>query len=1085
MLISSLRPEFIDVGKKPEALEILCDVLKSRKHRVWQKQHTEIMLKYLELCVELRKSYIAKEGIYQYKIICQQPQIKAFEDVVRKYLELAEEKAEAAREEAQAASTVLDVDDLDNLQTPENLLLSAVSSEVSQDRTDRVLLLPWVKFLWESYRQCLDLLRNNARTERLYHDIAQKAFQFCIKFQRKTEFRKLCDNLHLHLDNLKKQQIVVAQQQNLVNLSNPESQAMHLETRLQQLDCAITMELWQEAYKATDDIKRFGLMNLSKKPLKPQLMASYYQKLALVFQKANCPIFHSAALLKHFILTRELRKNVKEEDLQKLASRVVAASLAVPIPPTRPEIDKLVDTEENVIENHHRNLASLLGLSTVIPNRSSLIRDLKRMNVLNYAVPELQQLYLCLEVDFEPLTLCKKVASITETLSTQEHFTDLRVYIPALKDVTLVRLLKEIAQVYSSIELRRLSELCPFADPITLEVIVVNAARRNDVQIRIDHRRNCLHFGGVFMPQAEEITEGPFLQSMPSSQFRQQLVNVYSVLQKARSIIDTDAVKNQRNEFKKRVMLNYENNKVEKHHEILKRQDYIEEKKEELEQKSLEREENERRLVEEQQLHKRLQEEERMKREMEDRLQMRKLQESEELKRRMALDTIETLRSTEAGQKILEIYNEKDLYDLKLDEIRSKQYEQLEKERREQLARQQKLEKKIDHIERAKRIEEIPLLLEQYEKEKKENKEIWEKLEKERIEQLIADHKLALEHKDRLLRMSDEASKFSAEVEKSRANEYQKRLEEWQVRFEALKRERLAERAVKRKEERRHKYLRELREKEEEKRRAEERARKEAEDERARKQRQKEEEIEAKLQAEQLKFRDAPPTREIPRRDERKTETSSWRDAIPANRDLPPTRTLRTRDGPSGFSEDNWRDKKDDQPTVAPETKAWRPRRLQEANSDDHAPPPPAPTRVIPPRVIPPLPGRDERRLDDRRGDDRRMDDRRDDRRFDDRRMGDIRDDRRMGDRRMDSGRDERRMDDRGGMDDRRGDPRRRDENRDFRRPEREEREMDWSRGDKDAPPPASSGFNRRAPPTRSGGGFNNREPRDFRDIRR
>ena len=55
-----------------------------------------------------------------------------------------------------------------------SVLLSAVSGEDTQDRTDCLLLTPWVKFLWESYRQCLDLLRNNSKVERLYHDIAQQ-----------------------------------------------------------------------------------------------------------------------------------------------------------------------------------------------------------------------------------------------------------------------------------------------------------------------------------------------------------------------------------------------------------------------------------------------------------------------------------------------------------------------------------------------------------------------------------------------------------------------------------------------------------------------------------------------------------------------------------------------------------------------------------------------------------------------------------------------------------------------------------------------------------------------------------------------
>jgi len=59
------------VSKPEQALEVLYDVIKSKRHRTWQKTHEPIMLKYLELCVELKKSHLAKEGLYQYKNICQ------------------------------------------------------------------------------------------------------------------------------------------------------------------------------------------------------------------------------------------------------------------------------------------------------------------------------------------------------------------------------------------------------------------------------------------------------------------------------------------------------------------------------------------------------------------------------------------------------------------------------------------------------------------------------------------------------------------------------------------------------------------------------------------------------------------------------------------------------------------------------------------------------------------------------------------------------------------------------------------------------------------------------------------------------
>lgn len=113
--------EFIEVGKKEPALDALYDVIKSKKHRTWQnKIHEPILFKYLELCVDLRRSHIAKEGLYQYKLICQQVNIVSLEDVIRYFLKLAEDRADAARQESRDQVPI--VDDLDQIQTPERYL---------------------------------------------------------------------------------------------------------------------------------------------------------------------------------------------------------------------------------------------------------------------------------------------------------------------------------------------------------------------------------------------------------------------------------------------------------------------------------------------------------------------------------------------------------------------------------------------------------------------------------------------------------------------------------------------------------------------------------------------------------------------------------------------------------------------------------------------------------------------------------------------------------------------------------------------------------------------------------------------------
>lgn len=64
-----------------------------------------------------------------------------------------------------------------------------------------------------------------------------------------------------------------------------------------------------------------GLMSLPKKAPKPQLLANYYQKLALVFWKAGNYLFHASAQFRLFTLCRELKKTLTQEEVQKYAKQ--------------------------------------------------------------------------------------------------------------------------------------------------------------------------------------------------------------------------------------------------------------------------------------------------------------------------------------------------------------------------------------------------------------------------------------------------------------------------------------------------------------------------------------------------------------------------------------------------------------------------------------------------------------------------------------------------------------------------------------------------------------------------------------------
>jgi translation initiation factor 3 subunit A len=91
--------------------------------------------------------------------------------ITRRLLELSEARVNEAQRKAQlvhsgaAVPGTLDDEDLEggSFESPESLMLRTVSQSDIKDRTDREIVTPWLKFLWESYRTVLDVLKNNTK----------------------------------------------------------------------------------------------------------------------------------------------------------------------------------------------------------------------------------------------------------------------------------------------------------------------------------------------------------------------------------------------------------------------------------------------------------------------------------------------------------------------------------------------------------------------------------------------------------------------------------------------------------------------------------------------------------------------------------------------------------------------------------------------------------------------------------------------------------------------------------------------------------------------------------------------------------
>ncbi|KAK7378564.1 hypothetical protein VNO80_04008 [Phaseolus coccineus] len=830
------------------------------------------MFKYVELCVDMRKGRFAKDGLIQYRIICQQVNVSSLEEVIKHFMHLSTEKAEQARSQAQALEEALDVDDLEADKRPEDLMLSYVSGEKGKDRSDRELVTPWFKFLWETYRTVLEILRNNSKLEALYAMTAHRAFQFCKQYKRTTEFRRLCEIIRNHLANLNKYR----DQRDRPDLSAPESLQLYLDTRVEQLKIATELELWQEAFRSVEDIH--GLMCLVKKTPKPSLMVVYYVKLTEIFWISSSHLYHAYAWFRLFLLQKSFNKNLSQKDLQLIASSVVLAALSVP-PHDRTHGASHLELEHE--KERNLRMANLIGFnletkpeSREMLSRSSLLAELASKGVMSCVTQEVKDVYHLLEHEFHPsdlalkaLPLITKISKLGGKLSTASSVPEVQLsqYVPALERLATMRLLQQVSNVYQTMKIETLTGMIPFFDFSVVEKIAVDAVKQKFVSMKVDHMKNVVIFCKT---------------SLESDGLRDHLANFAEQLNKARQMIYPP----DRKPSKLGALLPTLTEVVAKEHKrLLARKSIIEKRKEEQERQLLEmeREEESKRL--------RLQkiteeaEQRRLATEYEQRKNQRILREIEEreIEEAQALLQEAEKRIKKKGKKPIiegDKITKQTLMELTLTE-------QL-RERQEMEKKLQKLAKTMDYLERAKREEAAPLIEAAYQQRLVEERLLHEREQQQEVEVSKQRHEGDLKEKERLARMMGNKEIYEVRVVSHRQAEFNRLRREREERISRILQSRRQEREKLRK----LKYYLKLEEERQQKMHEEEEARKREEAER-----RKKEEAERLAKLAEIAEKQRQRERELEEKERQRREALLGRAAEPA----PPARPLESVTAPA------------------------------------------------------------------------------------------------------------------------------------------------------------------------------------------
>ncbi|KAI1364199.1 hypothetical protein F5Y08DRAFT_307725 [Xylaria arbuscula] len=938
--------ELIGVNQAPAALTLLHDHITSKRSRNVPIASLEpVMLLLVELSVEQKKGKLAKDALYSYKNIAQNTNIATIELVLKKFIELAAERVTAAQKKADEvqesldATTTTNVEDLEATETPESILLATVSGEQSRDRTERAVVTPWLKFLWEAYRTVLDILRNNARLELLYQSTALQAFDFCLKYQRKTEFRRLCELLRNHVQTAAK----YSSQMHAINLNDPDTLQRHLETRFQQLNVAVELELWQEAFRSVEDIHT--LLNLSKRPPKNVMMANYYEKLTRIFLVGENYLFHAAAWSRYYNLLRQSaalvasgqgkkadNPSATDADLQKAASYVLLSALSIPVISTTRSRGAMVDFDE-ARKNKNSRLTHLLGMSTA-PTRAVLFRDALSKALLKRARPEIRDLYNILEVDFHPLSICEKISPILTKIGTDP---EMEKYILPLQQVILTRLFQQLSQVYESVDLAFVESLANFPDPYqisrgTIEKFIMNGNKKGDLSIRMDHATGVLKFDKDVFASSKPVHAGSAagsaesqtgtvqrLQSTPSEIVRSQLSRLANTLYTTCFYIDPTFRQNQV-DAREAALARTKAGAEKEHRDTLARKDIIQKRKEEASELHAKREKEKARQ-------KRLQEQALAEAE-----ERRLAQEQKEREEKRLKDERDRVRKEELKKQIADLKLGPNAVDIDMEnlndiDIRALRLRQLEQEKNEIKERLRITGKRIDYLERAFRKEEATKLSEDYAKQRERDLAVYEQSKKETLQEAEVKHKESVELKHRLSRLVQYYEPFRKSLYGRRRDEFEKRQRDA---------ERDLEKQINlRKKEYRERKQRENREREEKERalrEAEERAAKEKEEQERRREHQRAEMARNKEQREKERQETLEKAALQARREE---EAMARKQAEKEAARLPPRRE------PVSMERADSRDRPSGAPrlALAGGKPSWREREAAKANAGGATPP--------------------------------------------------------------------------------------------------------------------------------------------------
>lgn len=373
-------------------------------------------------------------------------------------------------------------------------------------------------------------------------------------------------------------------------------------------------------------------------------------------------------------------------------------------------------------------------------------------------------------------------------------------YVEPLKDVVLARLFQQLAQVYATLKIERVVKLATFqkngekdATRKRIERFITEACRRGDLNVTIDHASGSIKFDeDLFGSDATPVasTSSQFdsvktLQPSASTLLRTHLTRLASTLYATLDIVSPDhspiaaAIQTRALAFAE-----LQAQAADERDTLMARTQIIKRRRELADEQTArtEKQEAHQRTLRAQQ--KAEEDARRQKDELRNRELERVRREVESVKQAEAAKIAESL--VKGGLKV----DLEKLPELSASDLVQLQVQQIEKDKKELAQKLSSVTKRIDHLERAYRREEIPLVKQDYEQQQTRDRLAHEQAQVTRAETLRRQHAENLALKAHLTRIMPDYREFLKRKEADSRKAYEQEAQRLKDQLEEAKAER-------------------------------------------------------------------------------------------------------------------------------------------------------------------------------------------------------------------------------------------------------------------------------------------------------